>query len=194
MGSQTTINGHSIFDAGSMAGRGFLREIHELDRTRWYAACTCSRHEKSVARHLESRAIDAFLPLYQRVSRWKDRRVIVQEPLFAGYIFVRISLAEKMRVLELPSVSRLIGFNGEPTPLPDEEIEALRDGLNGGVQATPCPYLAIGRRVRVRSGPLQGLEGILQKKKKAFRFIISMELIQRSISVEVDAADLQALW
>ena len=162
-----------------------------IENVRWYAAYTRARHEKSVARQLESRLIDAFLPLYVRLSQWKDRRVSVQSPLFPGYVFVRIPLLERMRVLEIPGVVRLVGFTDQPTPLPEEEMEALRQGLRTGLLAEPYPYLEVGRRVRLRSGPLQGLEGILKKKKTTFRFVISMELIQRSISVEVDAADLE---
>lgn len=144
-----------------------------------------------MVRQLALRSIDTFLPLYERLSRWKDRRVFVQLPLFPGYVFVRIPLREKMRVLEIPSVARLVGFNGQPTPLPEEEMQVLREGLRTGLRAEPCPYLQVGRRVRVRSGPMQGLEGILKKKKTTFRFVLSMELIQRSISVEVDVADLE---
>lgn len=115
----------------------------------------------------------------------------LQTPLFPGYVFVRIPPLEKLRVLEVPSVARLVGFNGQPTPLPEGEMDALRRGLRAGLYAEACPYVQVGRRVRVRSGPLQGLEGILKKKKTTFRFVISMELIQRSIFVEMDAADLE---
>ena len=161
------------------------------EEMRWYAVYTCANHEKSVARQLDLRSIETFLPLYERVSRWKDRRIRLQSPLFPGYVFVRIPLLEKLRVLEVPSVARLVGFNGQPTPLPEGELDVLRRGLRAGLYAEACPYLQVGRRVRVRSGPLQGLEGILKKKKTTFRFVISMELIQRSISVEMDAADLE---
>ncbi|HVB55253.1 MAG TPA: UpxY family transcription antiterminator [Candidatus Acidoferrales bacterium] len=163
------------------------------EEMRWYAVYTCANHEKSVARQLDLLSIETFLPLYERVSRWKDRRIRLQSPLFPGYVFVRIPLLEKLRVLEVPSVARLVGFNGQPTPLPEGELDVLRRGLRAGLYAEACPYLQVGRRVRVRSGPLQGLEGILKKKKTTFRFVISMELIQRSISVEMDAADLDVL-
>lgn len=158
---------------------------------RWYAAYSCANHEKSVARQLELRSIDSFLPLYERPSRWKDRTVKLQLPLFPGYLFVRLAIEEKLRVLEVPGVVRLVGFNGHPVPLPDEEMQALREGLSDSLHAEPCPYLQVGRRVRLRSGPLQGLEGFLLKKKSGYRFVLSLELIQRSIAVEVDAADLE---
>jgi transcription antitermination factor NusG len=162
-----------------------------LDKLRWYAAYSCANHEKSVARQLELRSIESFLPLYERPSRWKDRTVKLQLPLFPGYVFVRLALEEKLRVLQVPGVVRLVGFNGHPAPLLEEEMQALREGLSGSLHAVPCPYLQVGRRVRIRSGALQGLEGILLKKKSGYRFVLSLELIQRSIAVEVDAEDLE---
>lgn len=159
---------------------------------RWYAAYSCANHEKSIARQFELRSIESFLPLYEKPSRWKDRTVKLQLPLFPGYVFVRLAIEEKLRVLQVPGVVRLVGFKGHPVPLPDEEMQALREGLSDSLLAEPCPYLQVGRRVRVRSGALRGLEGILLKKKSGYRFVLSMELIQRSIAVEVDAADLEA--
>lgn len=158
---------------------------------RWYAAYTCAHHEKSVARQLELRAIESFLPLYEKISRWKDRRVKVQMPLFSGYVFVRMALEERLRVLQIPSVVRLVGFNGIPTPLNDDEMQGMRNGLSGTLCAEPCPYLQVGCRVRIKSGPLAGIEGILRRKKGTYRFVLSLELIQRSIVVEVDAEDIE---
>lgn len=160
---------------------------------RWYAAYTCANHEKRVAEQLEVKSIERFLPLYESVRRWKDRRVRLQMPLFPGYVFVRIALQERVQVLQIPKVVRLVGFNGCPAALPDEEIEALRRGLCGGLRAEPHPYLNIGRRVRVRSGPLEGAEGVLLRRKNSLRVILSIELILRSIAVEVDLADIEPL-
>lgn len=172
----------------------FVRHVPRYaDESRWYAAYTCANHEKAVAKQLELRSIESFLPLYEKVSRWKDRLVKVQLPLFSGYVFVRMALAEKMRVLQTPGLVRLVGFDGRPTPLPEEQMQALRDGLCSSVHAEPCPYLQVGKRVRVTSGPLQGLEGILLKKKNGYRFAISLQLIQRSLAVEIDAADLKTV-
>jgi transcription antitermination factor NusG len=157
----------------------------------WYAAYTCANHEKRVAQQLSVRSVEHFLPLYESVRRWKDRRVQLQLPLFPGYVFVRLALRDRLQVLEIPSVARLVGFNGTPTPLPDGEIEALKAGLEGGVRAMPHPYLKVGRRVRVRSGPLAGMAGILVRRKGSFRVVISVEAIQRSVAVEMDATDLE---
>jgi transcription antitermination factor NusG len=155
----------------------------------WYAAQTCANHEKRVHDHLQQRTVESYLPVYSAVRQWKDRRVKLDIPLFAGYVFVRISLQDRLQVLQLPSVVRLVGFGGHPTPLPDQEIEALRQGLTHNVLMEP--YLKVGQRVRVKSGPLQGLEGILLRKKKLSRFIISLDLIMRSVSVEIDLGELE---
>jgi|SRR5436309_5961581 len=162
-----------------------------LIEERWYAAYTCANHEKCVAAELRARNVEHFLPLYTSVRRWRDRRVQLELPLFPGYVFARLALRNRLRVLQVPSVVRLVGFNGLPAALPDEEMEILRAGLAQRLRAEPCPYLQIGRRVRVKSGALRGLEGILLKKKSGYRFMLSMELIQRSIEVEVDAVDIE---
>lgn len=156
--------------------------------SRWYAVYTCANHEKTVAQQLELRSIESFLPLYEKVSRWKDRRVKLQLPLFSGYLFVRTMLAEKLRVLQVPGVVCLVGLKGNPTPLVDDEIEAIRWGLTK-LRAEPHPFLRVGHRVRIKSGPLAGLEGILLRKKGNCRFVLSLELIQRSISADIDIAD-----
>ena len=158
----------------------------------WYAAYTRAQHEKSVARQLELRAVESFLPLYQKMSRWKDRRVVLHLPLFSGYVFVHMALEERVRVLQVPGVVRLVGCDGRPTPMPEEEMEALRNGLLGTLHAEPCPYLHVGSPVRLKSGPLRGVQGVLLKKKSGHRFVISFELIRRSIAVEVDAVDVAA--
>src|ERR1700677_197312 len=158
---------------------------------RWYAVYTCAQHEKSVAKQLAVRSVECFLPLYEKMRRWKDRRVKIQFPLFAGYVFARLSLQDRLRAVQVPGIVRLVGFNGQPTALPDDEILALRDGLAAAPGAEPCPYIQVGRRVRILSGPLTGLQGILQKKKSGMRFVISLHLIQRSVTVEVQVADLE---
>ena len=157
---------------------------------RWYAAYTSANHEKRVAEQLGVRAMEHFLPVYESERRWKDRRVRLQMPLFPGYVFVRLALRDRLRVLQVPGVARLVGCNGAPTALPEEEIEALKAGLADGVCAEPHPYLTTGRRARVKTGPLAGLEGILVRRKNRTRFIISLDLILRSVAVEVDVADL----
>ena len=137
------------------------------------------------------REIEHFLPLYSSLRRWKDRRVQLESPLFPGYVFVRLALNDRLRVLQIPSVVRFVGFGGQATALPDDEMQRLRTGLTGMLHAEPCAYLQTGCRVRLKSGPLQGLEGILMKKKAGYRFVVSLKLIQRSVAVEIDAADVE---
>jgi transcription antitermination factor NusG len=163
--------------------------IFENEEIHWYAAQTRSNHEKTVASQLSERFVEHFLPLYDSSRIWKDRRVTLKLPLFPGYIFVRLALRERLRVLQIPGLARLVGFSGSPVPLEKAEIEALREKLNRKFSAEPHPYLQIGRRVRVHRGPLEGLEGILVRKQNKFRIVVSIDLIMRSIAAELDIAD-----
>ncbi len=160
-------------------------------RAQWYAAYTCARHERLVSRQLEDRGIEAFLPLYRSIRRWKDRRKELELPLFPGYVFVRVARQERLRVLQIPSVVHFVGSHNGPIPLENTEIQRLRDGLENGIHAEPHPYLKIGDRMRVKCGPLAGMEGILLRKKDSLRIVLSLDLLMRSIAVEVEAADLQ---
>jgi len=157
----------------------------------WYALYTAPRHEKSVAGQIERRGIDCFLPLYRSVRRWKDRRKELEMVLFPGYVFVRVAAKKRLHVLQVPGAVRLVTVNGQPVPLPDAEIESLRHRLSGSRNVEPHPYLRVGRRVRVRSGPLQGLEGIIQRRPDRCRVIFTIDLIMRSVAVEVDEADVE---
>jgi transcription antitermination factor NusG len=153
---------------------------------KWYATYTSANHEKKVRQQLELRRVESFLPLYETVRRWKDRRMRLQLPLFPGYVFARLALPDRLQVLQVPGVVRLVGFNGRPTPLLDEEIEGLKKGLTSSVLAEPHPFLTVGRRVRIKGGPLAGREGVLLRKKGALRVVLSIELILRSVVVDVD--------
>ena len=160
---------------------------------RWYAAYTCANHEKRAAADLGARDVEHFLPLYSSVRRWKDRRVQLELPLFPGYVFVRLALCDWLRVVQIPSVVRLVGFGALPTVLPDKEMEIMRAGLSQSLRAEPHSFLTVGRRVRITGGPFTGLEGILKKRKSNLRVIVSLELIQRSVAVEVEAVDVRPL-
>ena len=159
----------------------------------WYALYTAPRHEKKIAEQINRHGIDCFLPLYRSVRRWKDRRKELSLVLFPGYVFVRIALQNRLQVLQLPAAVRLITFNGEPAVLPEGEIENLRDRLVSSRGLEPHPYLRAGCRVRVRSGPLEGLEGIIQRGKDRCRLVFSIHLISRSVAVEVDESDVEFL-
>jgi transcription antitermination factor NusG len=160
---------------------------------RWYAAHTCANHEKRVAEQLGVREVEYFLPLYVSVRRWKDRRVALDLPLFPGYVFVRMALRDRLQVQQLPGVARLVGFNGTPAALPEEEIETLQKSWGTGIHAEPHPYLTVGQRVRIKSGPLAGMEGVLLRRKGNLRLVISIDLIQRSVAVDANAADVEAI-
>ena len=159
----------------------------------WYATYTRSRHEKRVAEQLEERSIECFLPLYETIRRWRNGRFKVNFPLFPGYLFVRIPLKERLQVLQVPGVVRLVGFNGVPAPLPQIEIEIIRDALRKGVAAEPHPYLKVGSRVRIKSGPLEGLNGILLRKKGKPRVVVSVDLIMRSIAIDIEATEIEPI-
>ena len=157
---------------------------------RWYAAYTCSRHEKHVAMQLGQKQIQHFLPLYLETHRWKDRRKAVQVALFPGYVFVRSSLENRLPILTVNGIVRLVGFGGRPAPLADEDIDSLRRGTTAGVRIEPHPYLTAGRRVRIVRGPLAGTTGILQRRKEGLRVIVSIDMIMRSVAAEVDEDDI----
>jgi len=176
----------------AFADSDLIRSSEECYEARWYAVYTRANHEKRVSEQLGGAGLERFLPLYSSVRRWKDRKVTLEMPLFPGYVFVRIALQYRLRVLQVPGVARLVGFNGSPAALPSIEIEAIRASLVQGVPVQPHPYLVCGQPVRLRSGPLAGLTGILVRQKSKARFIISLELIQRSVAVELDEADLVA--
>jgi transcription antitermination factor NusG len=158
---------------------------------RWYAIYTCANHEKRVSGELRARFVEHFLPLYTSVRRWKDRRAQLELPLFPGYVFVRLALCDRLRVVQIPSVVRLVGFGGLPAALPDTEMEILHAGFGQSLRAEPHPFLTVGRRVRIAAGPFTGLEGVLKRKKGSLRVVVSLELIQRSVAVDVDAADVR---
>lgn len=159
----------------------------------WYAAYTCSRHEKRVAQQLQERGIEHFLPLYRSVRRWKDRKKELELVLFPGYVFVRLELANRLRVLQLPGVVRFVGFNGQPAALRRDDIEALKSGLSQNVVAEHHPFLSVGHRVKVIYGPLSGAQGILIRRRNSSRLVISIEAIMRSVAVEIDEADVMPM-
>jgi transcription antitermination factor NusG len=167
--------------------------LAEYDKPRWYAVYTSANHEKKIAEQFAQRSIEHFLPLYQTVRRWKDRRMRLDLPLFPGYIFVHHPLRDRLRILQLPGVVRFVGFNGQPAVLEAREILPFRDGLKSAGKTEPHPYPAAGQRVRILRGPFEGLEGILLRRRGNFRVVLSIHLIMRSVAVDVDIADIQAL-
>ena len=159
----------------------------------WFAAYTTTRHEKAVSEHFAMRSIEAFLPLYKAQRLWKNGcKMNLELPLFPSYVFVRVAARERVRVLEVPGVLSLVSAAGRPVPLPEEDIQALRSSLPF-IKCEPHPYLKVGERVRIKCGTLEGMEGILLRKKGLLRVVLSLDLIMKSVAVEVDADNVEAV-
>jgi len=157
----------------------------------WLAAYTRSRHENQVASQLSCKGVESLLPTFAKLSRWSDRIKRSQAPLFPGYVFVRVARQEQLQVLKVAGAVRFVCANGHPVPLPDEEMESLMNATARGVRTEPHPYLTAGRRVRVRYGPLAEARGILVRRKDKFRIVVSLDLLMRSVGVEVDESDVE---
>jgi len=169
-----------------------MEPTQEIIPRHWFAVYTQSRHEKSLAKYLDHRKIEHYLPLYSSKRKWSDgSRVTLSLPLFPGYVFVRIARDERVRVLTLPGALQIItGTGGELSPIADSMIATLRDGLLER-DAQPHPLLTEGQRARIRSGALAGMEGIVIRHKSNLRVVLTIEMIMRSIAVEVNGEDLE---
>ncbi len=160
----------------------------------WYAVYTRARHEKVVAEELWLRQIESFLPLQERLSTWKDRRKLVQFPLFPGYLFVRTEMqSRRLDILRVPSVVRIMGFNGVPESIPAAQIDAVKSLVFNEIPMNPHPFIHAGDRVRIIRGPLREMEGLLLEKKNRYTFILSIDLIQQSVACEIEAADVEKI-
>jgi transcription antitermination factor NusG len=155
---------------------------------------TVCRHEKRIAQHLTQRDIEHYLPLYHSDRKWRDgSKVTLELPLFPSYIFVRIKRTERVSVLSVPGALTMVaGTGGEPAPLPESAIEALRIGLQER-KIEPHPLLRIGQRVRICAGPFLGSEGVVVRKKNGCRVVLTLEQIMQSVAVEVDESDIEAI-
>jgi transcription antitermination factor NusG len=152
----------------------------------WYALQVGPRFEKQIASTLLNKGYEGFLPLYRHRSRWSDRMKEVQLPLFSGYLFCRLDLNNRLPVLVTPGVMHIVGIGKTPHPVEEEEIASLQSIVVSGLRAEPRSYLNIGERVRIDIGPLAGMEGILVALKGSARLVVSVSLLQRSVSVEID--------
>ncbi|MGA8213786.1 MAG: UpxY family transcription antiterminator [Candidatus Sulfotelmatobacter sp.] len=161
----------------------------------WYAIRTRSRHEKVAVRDLDARGIRVFLPLVSYVRRWSDRRTEVELPLFPGYAFVRVAYfsGDRVRVLQASGVVSFVGQNAAGVSIPDEQVEAIRTLLVRKVPFKDHPFLKVGQRIRVRGGSLSGVEGILMAVKGARSLVISVEPIQRSLCIDLDGYEVEAV-
>jgi transcription antitermination factor NusG len=161
--------------------------------TPWYAVYTRHQHEKAVAHGLAGKQFDTFLPLYTSIRRWKDRSVRLSLPLFPGYVFLRGDLERRLAILTTPGVHCLVSLGGQPASIPATEIEAVRRAVESTFQVEPHPFLRCGDRVRVTSGALAGIEGIVVRKKNSCRLVLSVEILEKSVAVEVGGLAVERL-
>jgi transcriptional antiterminator NusG len=164
-----------------------------LEQFHWYAIQTRSRHEKVVRDQLAAKSITHLLPLWQKRSNWKDRVKLVDVPLFGGYLFGYFPLLNRVAVLETVGVVRIVGLNGRPVPIPDEQIATMLTMMKHRLPCSPHPYLVEGMRVQIKRGLLAGAEGLLIAKKQRYRLVIRVDMIQQAMAVEVDCADVEPL-
>jgi transcriptional antiterminator NusG len=158
---------------------------------RWFALWTRSRHEQVVREQLERKQVEVFLPTVTRWSRWKDRKKKVDWPLFPGYCFARFNARERLPILKCVGVVNIISFQGEPAPIPEREIDGIRQLVESDLAFDPCPMIREGMMVEVVHGPLKGVIGRLVRKNERARLVLSVDLIGQAVSVEVDAADVR---
>lgn len=163
--------------------------------SRWYAFRTRARHEKRATQQLREAGVQTFLPLAHQIREWSDRRKVVEMPLFPGYGFVRINYLspDRVRVLSVHGIVSFVGPNGSGTPVPDQQIEDLRSVIHHKMPCQPHPYVAIGRRVRIRGGALDGVEGVLTEQREDRSLVISLDSIQRAVSIRIEGYDLDVL-
>ena len=154
----------------------------------WCAIYTRHQHEKVIAQILSAKGLEVFLPLYNATRRWKDRTMHLSLPLFPCYLFLRGMKERRLEVVTTPGIVFILAINGEAATIPESEIESVRRVIEWGNRVEPHPFLRCGDRVRVISGPLQGLEGILVRKKNLCRLVLSVEILERSAAVEVDVS------
>lgn len=167
--------------------------IDEPGVNAWYAVYTRHQHERSVARSLAQKEFEVFLPLYHVIRRWKDRTRDISLPLFPCYVILRGNIARRLDLLSTPGVNYVLSAGGHPAQIAENEIRAIRRVVDTTLAVEPCPFLRCGDMVRVISGPLAGIEGVLVRKKTALRLVLSVSLLERSVAVEVDSLAVERL-
>jgi transcriptional antiterminator NusG len=161
--------------------------ISTSGQLRWFALQVRARRENMAAEHLRGKGFELFVPMHTRRQRWSDRVKEVEVPLFPGYLFCRLNPFDRLPVLKTPWVIQIVGYNRAPVPVDDLEIAAIQQIVASGLSSEPWPFLEIGARLRVESGPLRGLEGILAEFKGNHRLVVNVTLLRRSVAVEIDS-------
>jgi transcription antitermination factor NusG len=152
----------------------------------WYAIRVRSRSEPLVSMLLRDKGYEEFLPLYRSSRRWSDRVKQIDLPLFPGYLFCRLDANERLPILKTPGVISFVGLGKIPVPVSEEEVSAVETIVRSGLAALPWPFLTVGQRILIEHGPLSGLEGIALNVDKKFRLVVSVPLLQRSVTVEIE--------
>jgi len=159
----------------------------------WWALYTRHQHERVVADVLSAKGFEVFLPLYDSIRRWKDRQKLLSLPLFPCYVFIRGEVGRCLQVVNTPGVHMILNQGEHFAVIPENEIQAIRRTVEGPFRMEPHPFLRCGERVRVTCGSLQGVEGILVRKKNQFRLVLSVDMLAKSVAVEIDAADVESV-
>ena len=157
----------------------------------WWALYTRHQHEKAVAEVLAAKGFEVFLPLYSSMRRWKDRKKVLSLPLFPCYVFVKGGINRRLQVVTTPGVHMILYHGEHVAIIPEVEIQAIRKIIEGDFPVEPHPFLKCGERVRVMRGSLEGVEGVLVRKKNQFRLVLSVEMLAQSVSVEIDASEVE---
>ena len=167
----------------------------EADLESWFALQTRARHEKVVVRRLSDKGVVTFLPLVRQVHRWSDRRKTIELPLFSCYVFAKLPPRsdERLRVLLVEGVLKVVGNHGLGIPIPDEQINAIRTLVEEELPYCSHPFLKVGQRVRIRSGALNGVEGILVSRSRERSLVVSLDAIQRSLAVRIEGYDIEPI-
>lgn len=166
-------------------------DVRTQEDSAWWALYTRHQHEKVVADMLTAKGFDVFLPLYDSIRRWKDRSKLISLPLFPCYVFVRGGLNRRLHVITTPGVHMILCSGENVAIIPEDEIQAIRRTIEGPFRVEPHPYLKCGERVRVTRGTLEGVEGVLVRKKNLYRLILSVDMLAQSVAVEIDASDVE---
>jgi len=153
---------------------------------RWYALLVRTRFEKMVALHVGKKGFEEYLPMYRTARQWSDRVKQTEVPLFPGYVFCKFDINERLPLLMIPGVMSVVSFGGAPFAIPEPEIRAVQEVVASGLNYEPWPFSSIGQPVQVKFGPLKGLEGLIVEVKKNCHLVISVTLLNRSVSVEID--------
>lgn len=163
-----------------------MAEAYPHDALSWFALTVKSRHERAVSEQLAACSLEAYVPIFRSMRRWSDRVKAIQVPLFPQYVFSRFPVERRLTVIAFPSVSSIVSFGGVPCSITQREIDTLKLLTSQDYPLMPWPFVRMGQRVRVRQGPLFGLEGVLVREKAAYRVVVNVEMLERAVAVELE--------